>query len=109
MTKLSLLIGLSFPQISAAGTTTEDVLKWQRSEQVSFLQISISMVAVVASQTKPEIARCLDDWYFESKAKQDQRHNEIIQLMPDYTEFDPSALVLGYLESVCGEFPRPRS
>ena len=87
-----------------AGTTTADFLKWEKKAQVSFLQVSISMAAVIAAQAKPKIASCLNDWYYKTKALQIQRQNEILQVMPNYKKYDPTAVLLGYIESACGKF-----
>lgn len=87
-----------------AGTTTADFLKWEKKAQVSFLQVSISMAAVIASQAKPKIARCLNDWYYKTKALQIQRQNEILHMMPKYKKYDPTAVLLGYIEGACGKF-----
>ncbi|MEP4987393.1 MAG: hypothetical protein ABJV68_06840 [Paracoccaceae bacterium] len=100
--KLTLALALFSPQVSSAETTTADFLTWERSAQDSFIQTSLSMTGVLVSQVRPEMAKCLDSWYFESKAKQDIRHSEILDVMPQYAEFDPQAVLLGYIESVCG-------
>ena len=68
------------------------------------MQTSISMAGVIASQTRPETARCIDTWYYENEATKRTRHEEILQTMPDYAEFTPHAFLLAYLESVCGTF-----
>ena len=86
-----------------AGTTTADFLKWERKSQESFLQISISMAGVIASQIKPKASKCLDEWYFTSEELQSKRHDEILEIMPQYKDFDPHAFLLAYLEQACGK------
>jgi len=85
-----------------AGTTTADFLKWDRKAQISFFQISLSMLGTVATQVRPEMASCIDNWYFKTKAVQDKRHAQLLKTMPQYAEFDPTAFMLGYVESLCG-------
>jgi hypothetical protein len=89
-----------------AGTTTEDFLKWERKAQVSFLQTSISMLATIAAQMKPKMANCLNDWYYASKNLDEKRHVEIIKIMPKYSKFHPSTVVLAYVESACGRLDK---
>ncbi len=64
------------------------------------------MVGVVAAQTAPAIAGCLDEWYFASDTIAEERNAEILSVMVNYQEFDPQAFLLAYLENVCGEFER---
>ena len=87
-----------------AGTTTADFLKWERKSQIAYLQISISMAGYIASQIRPDIGKCLNDWYYKTKTLQKQRQNEILKAMPKYKKYDPTAVVLGYLEGACGKF-----
>ena len=97
------VLGISLAAPAQAGTTTADFLKWEREAQESFLQISISMAGVIASQINQETAICMDEWYFGDKDLQQQRHAEILKIMPDYTTYDPHAVLMAYLESVCGK------
>ena len=90
-----------------AGTTTGDFLTWDANSQNAYLQNSISMAGVIASQAKPDIARCLDDWYFVDTATIQMRNTEILGIMASYREFKPQAVLLAVLEDVCGRFDRP--
>jgi len=92
-----------YPQPLAAATTTADFLKWERKAQDSFFQISISMAGVIASQVRPEMAKCIDDWYYGDQSLESQHHTEILEIMSDYLEFKPHAVLLGYLEAICGK------
>ena len=85
-----------------AGTTTADFLTWEPKAQESFLQISILMIGTIASQLRPDAAQCVNDWYLKSAELQRQRHDEIIELMPEYQDFAPSAVILGVVEAACG-------
>jgi len=64
------------------------------------------MAATVATQVRPKIARCIDKWYYGGKSLQDQKHLEILEIMPQYKSYDPHAVLLGYIEGVCGRFDR---
>ncbi|MEO1189599.1 MAG: hypothetical protein AAFW60_11050 [Pseudomonadota bacterium] len=102
---LAVLISLGAPnqQFAYAATTTADFLKWERSAQDSFFQISITMAATIAAQHRPQIAKCLEDWYFRNSELQDQRHDEILNQMPELTSYRPASVVLAFLEAACGK------
>lgn len=87
-----------------ARTTTADFLKWERKAQDSFLQNSITMAGVIASQSKPEIAKCIDNWYLKDSETIEKRNGEIIEFMPRLKDYTPYAVVLAVLNDVCGEF-----
>lgn len=104
-TKPTLILALfSVIGSAQAGTTTSEFLKWERKNQESFLDISITMAGVIAAQSKPKVAKCLDGWYFESVELQDQRYQEILDFMPRLKEYSPTTVVLSILNDVCGEF-----
>lgn len=60
------------------------------------------MIAIVATQVRPEMAVCIDNWYFENALEQDRHNTEILKTMEGYTEFVPTAFMLGYVEGICG-------
>lgn len=103
---LFVCIGGGLNSSAHAGTTTADFLKWERKSQEAFLQNSISMAGVIASQINPEISKCLDKLYFKSETSAKERNQEILDLMPKYAEFRPQAFIMAYVEDICGRFDR---
>ena len=89
-----------------AGTTTADFLEWERESQEAFFQISLGMLGTVATQVNPEMTGCIDEWYFSSEETQELRATEMLDVMEQYVEFDPTAFVLAYAESICGSLKR---
>lgn len=87
-----------------AGTTTAEFLKWEQGKQKSFFQIAISMATVIASQTKPKTASCINSWYWTSKFTQEKRNTEMLNQMKPYSKFHPNAVILAFLERACGKF-----
>lgn len=83
--------------------TVEEFLAWERKVQDGFIEISISMLGTIATQVKPDMADCIDDWYFREPSKKVEKHSEILNVMQDFQEFDPTAFLLGYAESLCGK------
>ena len=92
------------PAYAETAFTGEDFLGWDQSAQTGFVQTSVSMAGIIASQTKPEIARCIDGWYFASDAVLDQRNSEIIALIGENAGFHPSAVILAAIQRECGTF-----
>lgn len=79
-------------------------LAWDRAAQNGFINTSISMAGIIASQTKPAIAACIDDWYFQSPAIKAQRNDEIRQSIRENVEFHPGAVIYAILTKRCGAF-----
>lgn len=86
------------------GFTGEDFLAWESSAQTGFVQTSVSMAGIIASQIKPDIARCIDGWYFANDEALDQRNTEIITLIDENARFHPSAVILAAIQRECGAF-----
>jgi len=72
--------------------------------QASFIDISVTMAGAIAANSRPEVARCLNDWYFKDTAIQDRRKEAIREAMRTYPEYHPSAVILGVLQKACGSF-----
>lgn len=95
---------MSFPQISDAATTTEDFLKWEKSAQEAYIQTAVSMATAIASQMKPEIARCLNEWYYLDARTQSERHALVLKIMNNFRSHHPTTVVLAIVEDQCGGF-----
>jgi len=91
---------LAVSSFSYAGTTTADFLKWERKSQDAFFSTSISMATFVLIQTKPEVAKCVEDWYFTN---QSERNASFLQEMPKYQQYHPNAVLIGFIEQTCGK------
>lgn len=101
------LLALSFaaaPAAQAEGFTGRDFLAWSQQGQDSYLHTSVTMAGVIASQIRPSIAHCIDDWYFADAAVQERRNEEIKRTIRQNSNFHPSGVFLALLQSACGEF-----
>lgn len=87
-----------------AETTTADFLAWDRDAQESFFEISMSMLTVIAAQVQPEIASCINDWYYADQELKRKRQEEILEAMPNWLEYGPTEVLLGYVEGACEQF-----
>ncbi|WP_108887197.1 hypothetical protein [Pseudoprimorskyibacter insulae] len=99
----AIALNMIYPQESVAeGLTAKDFLVWDEPSQNSFLFSSVGMAAAIASQTKPELAQCLNDWYFGDKTN--TRNGEILDFMGQYGGYHPTTVILAVVENACGEF-----
>ena len=88
---------------AAPSDQMSEFFSWSEEAQRAHVGNSILMIAVVASQTAPEIAGCIDGWYGDSK---EQRQSEAIEVMRELPQYTPEALILAVVEKACGKFPR---
>jgi len=56
---ISVIVALCFPQVLVAQTTTGDFLRWERAEQDSFLEVSLTMLLTVVTQVAPQSSHVL--------------------------------------------------
>ena len=98
------LAACSYPQEAAAeGFTGKEFLTWDRGNQNSFIETSITMIGIVASQGWDGATKCLNDWYFTNHTIRSREHDEIIALIRDYPDFHPQGVILGFIERKCGK------
>ena len=90
------------PAAQAEGFTGRDFLAWSQQGQDSYLHTSVTMAGVIASQIRPPIARCIDDWYFADAAVQKRRNEKIKRTIRQHSEFHPAGVLLAVLQSACG-------
>ena len=94
----------------AAEPTTHPVMKeffsYSRKSQDSFITTSVIMLGVIAAQTEPKIATCLNKWYRGSRAAKNKRNSEIIDAMKKHPQYIPTTIVLAVVERECGKFKR---
>jgi len=105
LSKLLLFIGLTYPQLSVAETfTSAEVLRWQESSQNALFQNSITMAGIVATQVRPSIAACINDWYGADEETGQMRYDEIREVLARFPEHHPQAIILAVVEKACGQF-----
>lgn len=88
----------------AEGFTGHDFLTWERTNQDSYIETSVSMTAIVATQGRQDIATCIDKWYsIEPEIRQD-RHDNILRILRENPAFHPQGIILAVLQKQCGSF-----
>lgn len=87
-----------------AATSNKDFVEFSYEAQDSFLFASVLMSGVIAAQGRPEMAKCIDDWYSKTSALRKQRNLEMLQIMRKLPDNFPSAVILAVIERQCGKF-----
>lgn len=99
------LFAFLMPQLAmAASFTGSQFLTWPRKSQDAFLQNSITMTGIVATQSQPEIADCIDDWYGTDRKAHAPIHDSIIETIGDNRDYHPQAVLLAIIQKRCGSF-----
>ena len=107
--RLLLVVGLAclpiWSDAKAQEFTGEMFLQWERGNQDTFIQVSVTMVGIVASQGRNDIAECIDTWYGGPDVERRmRRHNFIMKTIRENPEFHPQATILAILQKQCGSF-----
>lgn len=94
----------SYPQsFFAEEFTSADVLTWKNASQDSYFRTSVSMAGVIASQNRREAAQCIDQWYFEDKDIQQELANHIRNVLGQYPDYNPQAVIFAIIRKACGK------
>jgi hypothetical protein len=83
----------------------KEFLSSERSLQDGFIGNAVLMIGVVAAQTDPKIADCINDWYLGAKDTTSKNLN-IITTMKKHSSYRPETVILAVVEKACGEFRR---
>lgn len=102
---IALLPIQGYAQSEPSNQMTE-FLAFDREGRNGFISTSVMMLGVIASQTQPQIARCVDSWYGANNQVRESRNAEIIEVMERFPDYLPSAVVLAVVERECGNFQR---
>ncbi|WP_299587635.1 hypothetical protein [uncultured Tateyamaria sp.] len=93
------------PQKSAADAFTgTEFLTWQTDAQESYFQTSVTMAAIIATETHKASSDCLADWYLSSNADRQARHFTLRGAIERNATYHPSAVIFLVLKQVCGPF-----
>lgn len=106
---LCLVTGFSSEARDVKGDTGHEILEWSPKSQRSFLATSMNMAGAIATQARPDIAKCIGEWYPADADIREKRHMEMIETMKKFPEYHPSAIVLFTVQEACGEFKDAKS
>ncbi|MEO1472705.1 MAG: hypothetical protein AAFS03_02015 [Pseudomonadota bacterium] len=96
---------LFYPQHSLAkGFTGKEFAEWATISQDSYIQSSVMMAGVIGTRVKPEISRCIDEWYFADVSAKARANAEIKATIAEHESFHPSGVILAVIQQKCGSF-----
>ncbi len=84
--------------------TGEQFLNWPRESQDSLIQNSITMTAIIATQGREDIARCIDEWYPLDESIIKMRHDHILKIIGENPTYHPQGVILAVIQKQCGSF-----
>ena len=94
-----------YPQILLADSFTgEQFLEWDETAQDSYIQTSLTMASLMATRTHKPSGDCIDTWYFEPSIDRQAKNEEIRTTIAQNDTYHPSAVMLVFLEGLCGPF-----
>ena len=96
----------SIPLYAKEGFTAEKFLQFTKAEQASYFQTSVTMAGVIATQTRKDLARCIDDWYFGSSETTKKRNASMMELMKKYPKHHPSGIIAAAINKACGSLSK---
>lgn len=96
----------SIPLYAKEGFTAEKFLQFNQAAQASYFQTSVTMAGVIATQTRKDLARCIDDWYFGSSETTQKRNASMLALMKKYPKHHPSGIIAAAINKACGSFSK---
>lgn len=92
----------SYPQTSFAdGFTAAEFLDWPAANQKLFIETSVLMSAVIASQNNQDVSRCVSAWHVREKPS---AFSPIMKALRENRSFHPQAVILAVLQKACGSF-----
>ena len=101
---IAYILAWSIPLYAKEVFTAEKFLQFNKAEQASYFQISVTMAGVIATQTRKDLARCIDDWYFENSETIEKRNAFMVSLMKKYPTHHPSGIIAAAIKKACGPF-----
>ena len=101
---IAYILTWSIPLYAKEGFTAEKFLQFNKAEQASYFQISVTMAGVIVTQIRKDLARCIDDWYFESSETIQKRNASMLGLMKKYPTHHPSGIIAAAIKKACGPF-----
>ena len=104
--KIALLPLCYMPSYAEEAFKGETFLEWREEAQHSYIQISIVMASVIASQMREGFAGCIGEWYSPDPGTEAERNREIVAVIRENPEFHPSGVILAVVQKQCGEFAK---
>lgn len=74
------------------------------SSQDAYIQVSVTMAALIAGQIETEMGACIDEWYSAANGVREDRNREIRGRIAEFPGYHASAVILASVQQACGDF-----
>lgn len=74
------------------------------SSQDAYIQVSVTMAALIAGQMDADMGACIDEWYTAADGVRTERNRELRAKIAEFSNFHVSAVILALVQQACGEF-----
>lgn len=107
LSSAALAATLTYSQpVQATEFTGAEFLTWDQAKQDSFIEVSFTSIGVLLTQTsRPELASCLDGWYFSDRATINAKNSELKDTIRRNSQYHPSGVLVSVLRKQCGDYP----
>jgi len=82
---------------------SSEFLTWKQTSQDFYIEASVGMASLIASQIDKAQARCIDNWYFKNEAAANASIRNVMKNNPSY---HPRGIILGVVQKQCGSFKK---
>lgn len=102
----TLVLAIHPQEIWADQFSAAEVLTWDIAAQDSYFNTSMSMIAIVATQTGRDarISECLNRWYWTPEGANPAKNTLIRDTMERLPSYHPQAVILAVAQKHCGTF-----
>lgn len=83
------------------GFKSSKFLTYPAESQKSYIGSSAMMAGVIATQNKPDQAKCIDDWATENR---DASYQAVFDAMERFPDHHPTTVIFAVLQKACGSF-----
>lgn len=74
------------------------------SSQDAYIQVSVTMAALIAGQMDTQMGACIDEWYTAQGDVRTERNSEMRAKISEFPDYHVSAVILALVQQACGEF-----
>lgn len=85
--------------IAEEGFKSSEFLRWSPEKQSGYIATSAMMAGVIATQNRPDQAKCIDKWIAENEPGGFAKATQVMARFPDH---HPTGVIAAILEKACG-------
>ncbi len=82
---------------------SSDFLTWKRANQEFYINTSIGMASLIASQLDTDQSKCISHWM---ATDEQLAYDQVLSSMKQFPDYHPRGVILAVIERRCGKFER---